>query len=262
MVSSGWQAPGPAEVPAPRSVGSRLATPSAGLRPVRVSTPRTARPPALTAHVLLLNKPFGALCQFRSGDGRPTLADYLQVPDVYAAGRLDADSEGLVLLTADGRLQHAITSPGRALGKKYWVQVEGTPADDALARLRQGVDLGDYTTRPARVQRIPEPSPLWTRDPPIRYRAAIPTAWLEIELHEGRNRQIRRMTARVGHPTLRLIRFAIGPWVLGALAPGEHCWAPVPARFIGPIESSSDTSGRLRARRQDARHSARRERNR
>ncbi|MBM3945680.1 MAG: hypothetical protein FJ317_09395, partial [SAR202 cluster bacterium] len=129
----------------------------------------------MTSRVLLLNKPFGVLCQFRSSDGRATLADYVHVPDVYAAGRLDADSEGLVVLTAEGRLQHAITSPGHELDKKYWVQVEGTPGNEALTRLRLGVDVGDYTTRPARVHCIPEPSTLWLRGPPIRYRAAIPT---------------------------------------------------------------------------------------
>jgi 23S rRNA pseudouridine2457 synthase len=171
--------------------------------------------------LILLNKPFGVLCQFTDPEGRPTLADYVRVPNVYPAGRLDHDSEGLVLLTDDGALQARLADPRHHVEKVYWVQVEGVPTDDALARLRAGVVLKDGPTRPARVRPIDEPPALWPRDPPIRWRASIPTAWLEIALTEGRNRQVRRMTAAVGHPALRLIRVAIGPYELGPLRPGE-----------------------------------------
>lgn len=171
--------------------------------------------------LILLNKPFGVLCQFTDPGGRPTLADYVPVPNVYPAGRLDHDSEGLVLLTDDGALQARLADPRHHVEKVYWVQVERVPTDDALARLRAGVVLKDGPTRPARVRPIDEPPALWPRDPPIRWRASIPTAWLEIALTEGRNRQVRRMTAAVGHPALRLIRVAIGPYALGGLQPGE-----------------------------------------
>lgn len=173
------------------------------------------------ARIILLNKPYGVLCQFSSPDGRPTLKDFVRVPDVYAAGRLDADSEGLVVLTDDGALQARISHPRHKLAKTYRVQVEGLPSVDALARLERGVDLGDFVTRPCRVRRIDEPAGLWPRNPPIRYRAAIPTAWLEIVIAEGKNRQVRRMTAKVGHPTLRLIRWAVGDWTLEGLPPGQ-----------------------------------------
>ena len=171
--------------------------------------------------LILLNKPFGVLCQFTDAEGRPTLADYVPVPNVYPAGRLDHDSEGLVLLTDDGALQARLADPRHHVEKVYWVQVERVPTDDALARLRAGVVLKDGPTRPARVRPIDEPPDLWPRDPPIRWRASIPTAWLEIALTERRNRQVRRMTAAVGHPALRLIRIAIGPYTLGGLRPGE-----------------------------------------
>jgi 23S rRNA pseudouridine2457 synthase len=171
--------------------------------------------------LILLNKPFGVLCQFTDPGGRPTLADYVPVPNVYPAGRLDHDSEGLVLLTDDGALQARLADPRHHVEKVYWVQVERVPTDDALARLRAGVVLKDGPTRPARVRPIDEPPALWPRDPPIRWRASIPTAWLEIGLTEGRNRQVRRMTAAVGHPALRLIRVAIGPYALDGLQPGE-----------------------------------------
>jgi 23S rRNA pseudouridine2457 synthase len=173
------------------------------------------------SRLILFNKPYGVLCQF-TGDGtRQTLADYIDVPGVYVAGRLDADSEGLLALTGDGRLQARIADPRHKLPKIYWAQVEGEPDAAALATLAAGLDLGDFVTKPCRVRRIPEPAGLWPRDPPIRYRAAIPTAWLEIELREGKNRQVRRMTAKIGHPTLRLVRAAIGDWSLGDLPPGQ-----------------------------------------
>jgi 23S rRNA pseudouridine2457 synthase len=182
--------------------------------------------------LILLNKPYGVLCQF-SGDGtRPTLKDLVDVPDVYPAGRLDTDSEGLVVLTDDGRLQAAIADPRHKLEKAYWVQVEGTPTAQALERLRRGVVLRDGPTRPARVRTLPEPA-LWPREPPIRERRAIPTAWLEIGLREGRNRQVRRMTAHVGLPTLRLVRVRVGPWELGGLAPGT--WRAIPAPALATL---------------------------
>ncbi len=172
------------------------------------------------ARLILFNKPYGVLSQF-TGDGRhPTLADHIAVPDVYPAGRLDRDSEGLLLLTDDGALQHRITHPRHKGWKRYWVQVEGIPDRGALERLRRGVELNDGPTRPARVEHLAPPS-LWERDPPVRFRKRIPTAWLVIGIREGRNRQVRRMTAAVGHPTLRLVRVAVGDWRLGTLRPGE-----------------------------------------
>jgi 23S rRNA pseudouridine2457 synthase len=172
------------------------------------------------------------LCQF-SGDGtRRTLAEFIEDRDVYPAGRLDADSEGLVVLTADGGVQARIASPRAKLPKTYWVQVEGTPQPAQLAALRDGVDLPDGRTRPARVRAMPEPATLWPRDPPIRVRRAIPTAWLEIVLTEGRNRQVRRMTAAVGLPTLRLVRHAVGPWSLDGLSPGESRSEAVDERVL------------------------------
>jgi len=182
--------------------------------------------------LILLNKPYGVLCQFSDARARETLADLVPVPGVYPAGRLDADSEGLVVLTGDGALQHRITDPRHKLPKTYWVQVEGEPTRAAVAALRHGVRLNDGMTRPARARVIVEPR-LWPRDPPIRQRRAIPTAWLEMTLREGRNRQIRRMTAAVGHPTLRLVRVGIGPFTLGGLAPGEWREAEVP-RELAP----------------------------
>lgn len=172
--------------------------------------------------LILFNKPYGVLCQFSRQAGRRSLADFIDVPDVYAAGRLDADSEGLVALTDDGRLQARIASPRHALAKTYWAQVEGVPDEQALARLRAGIDLGQFISRPSLARLVCEPTGLWQRDPPIRYRAAIPTSWVELVLREGKNRQVRRMTAHVGYPTLRLIRRAIGPWHVDGLAPG--CW--------------------------------------
>jgi len=172
--------------------------------------------------IVLFNKPFGVLCQFTDHDSRPTLADYIDIKNVYAAGRLDRDSEGLLVLTDDGRLQNRITSPKNKMEKTYWVQVEHAVTDQALQQLRTGVSLKDGITRPARVRRIGEPAGLWPREPPIRQRKHIPTCWIELTLTEGRNRQVRRMTAAVGHPTLRLIRVQIGDWKLGDLKPGEY----------------------------------------
>ena len=181
------------------------------------------------SRLILLNKPFGFICQFSPSGQRPTLADLVPVPGVYPAGRLDTDSEGLLVLTDDGRLQARIADPRHKLEKGYWVQVEGTPGPAALELLCRGVDLGDFVTRPARVAVIAEPEGLWPRDPPIRVRRAIPTAWLDIRIREGRNRQVRRMTARAGLPTLRLVRHQVGPWTLAGLLPGQ--WREAPATF-------------------------------
>ena len=171
--------------------------------------------------VVLLNKPYGVLCQFTDPAGRPTLAGLLDVPDVYPAGRLDADSEGLVVLTANGPLQARIAQPGAKLPKTYWVQVEGTAGPEALARLVAGITLRDGPARALGARVMDKPPPLWPREPPIRARKAIPTSWLAVSIDEGRNRQVRRMTAAVGLPTLRLVRWAVGPWTLEDLAPGR-----------------------------------------
>ena len=176
--------------------------------------------------LVLLNKPFAVLPQFTAPDDRRCLRDFVQIAGVYPAGRLDYDSEGLMLLTDFGPWQARISQPGSALRKVYRVQVEGTASDEALQRLRRGLVLNDGPTRPAPTRAIEEPDGLWPREPAIRVRKAIPTSWLEIELLEGRNRQVRRMTAAVGLPTLRLIRWAVGPWTLDGLAPGQ--WREVP----------------------------------
>ena len=178
------------------------------------------------SRLLLFNKPYGVLCQF-SGDGaRPTLSAFIDTPGVYPAGRLDLDSEGLLLLTDDGRLQARIADPRFKLAKTYLAQIEGEPDEGSLDQLRQGVRLKDGPTRPADVERLPAPD-LWPRDPPIRVRKSVPDTWLRMTIREGRNRQVRRMTAAVGHPTLRLVRWAIGAWTLEGLAPGEWCEAAV-----------------------------------
>jgi 23S rRNA pseudouridine2457 synthase len=177
--------------------------------------------------LIAFNKPFGVICKFRPEPGRRTLADFIDVPGVYPAGRLDTDSEGLLLLTDDGALQARIADPRHKLAKVYWAQVEGVADDAAIAALRHGVDLGDFRTQPAEARLIDEPEGLWPRDPPIRHRAKIPTSWLELTLREGKNRQVRRMTARVGFPTLRLVRAAIGGVSVRNVPPGE--WREVDA---------------------------------
>jgi 23S rRNA pseudouridine2457 synthase len=186
------------------------------------------------SRLILLNKPYGVICQFSPDAKHPTLKDYVPVPGVYPAGRLDTDSEGLLILTDDGTLQHRISDPRHKLPKTYWVQVEGVPDEAALDKLRHGVDLGDCVTLPALVDALPEPTALWPRDPPVRFRKAIPTSWITLTIREGKNRQVRRMTAAVGYPTLRLVRWSIGDWTLEGLAPGQ--WrdaAPVlPGRDI------------------------------
>ncbi len=171
--------------------------------------------------VILFNKPFGVLCQFSSSAGRKTLANFIDVPHVYAAGRLDLNSEGLLVLTDDGALQYRLSDPRHKLEKIYWVQVERSPERAALDALRHGVVLDGQMTLPAKVREIGEPEGLWPREPPIRYRKNVPTAWLEVRIREGRNRQVRRMTAAMGHPTLRLVRYAVGPYTLDGLAPGK-----------------------------------------
>jgi len=172
------------------------------------------------ATLVLFNKPYGVLSQFTSRPGMANLSAYIDIPKVYAAGRLDKDSEGLLVLTDDGALQHRIASPKHKLNKTYWAQVEGEIDEPALRKLRAGLVLKDGRTKPARAERMPAPD-VWDRDPPIRERRSIPTSWLRLTIREGRNRQVRRMTAAVGFPTLRLIRYAVGDWTLDGIAPGE-----------------------------------------
>lgn len=202
----------PPPSPRPRLALRRPAT--------RAPSPAPAPPPAV--RLLRFNKPYGVLSQFTPEGRWRGLKDFIDVPGVYVAGRLDADSEGLLLLTNDGALQARISDPRHKMEKTYWVQVEGIPDEAALRALRHGVQLGDGPTLPARVRRLEPPPALWERDPPIRVRQNIPDSWIELIIREGRNRQVRRMTAAVGHPTLRLVRAAIGPYTLDGLAPG--CW--------------------------------------
>jgi 23S rRNA pseudouridine2457 synthase len=175
------------------------------------------------SRLILFNKPYGVLCQFTDGSagpGRPNLADFIDAPGVYPAGRLDLDSEGLLLLTDDGRMQARIAGPAFKMAKTYLVQVEGEPDESDLAALRKGVRLKDGLTRPAQVERI-DPPMLWPRDPPVRFRKSVADCWLRMTIREGRNRQVRRMTAAVGHPTLRLVRWSIGEWSVQGIEPGE-----------------------------------------
>ncbi|WP_299355087.1 rRNA large subunit pseudouridine synthase E [uncultured Shimia sp.] len=183
------------------------------------------------SRTILFNKPYDVLSQFTDkgteGSTRRTLSDFIDVPKVYSAGRLDRDSEGLLVLTSDGRLQQQIANPKNKWPKTYWVQIEGTPSEDAISRLRKGVELKDGMTRPAGVDRMDEPDWLWPRTPPIRVRKSIPDSWLRLTIKEGRNRQVRRMTAAVGHPTLRLIRYAVGDWTIDGLLSGQWNDAPL-----------------------------------
>ncbi|WP_211091829.1 pseudouridine synthase [Vibrio agarilyticus] len=205
---------------APHSTARKKRPNPRGKTPSHASQKRSMPLTAAERKIIIFNKPYDTLSQFTDGDGRKTLADFISVKDVYAAGRLDRDSEGLLVLTNDGILQARLTQPGSKSPKTYWVQVEGAPTEADLARLRQGVELKDGMTLPAKVTIIDEPS-IWPRTPPVRFRAAIPTTWLAITIIEGRNRQVRRMTAHIGFPTLRLIRYSVGDISLGSLQPGE-----------------------------------------
>lgn len=204
-------------MPAPQRRRSRVRSPAKDAMKVRPANPK----------IVLLNKPFGVLTQFSGDDNEQTLKSCVPFKDVYPAGRLDKDSEGLLVLTNDGVIQHKITDPKYKMPKLYWAQVEGIPSTEALKALRDGVELNDGVTAPAEVFLMDEPAELWPRVPPIRERQAIPTAWLCLRITEGRNRQVRRMTAAVGYPTLRLIRAGVGPWTLRGMQPGE--WREEPS---------------------------------
>lgn len=172
--------------------------------------------------LILFNKPFGVITQFSPDEKHPSLAEYIPVKNVYPAGRLDHDSEGLLLLTDDGKLQNKISHPKNKMPKTYWVQVDGDITDDAIAHLQKGVALKDGLTKPAKCIRMDEPENLWPRDPPVRFRKHIPTSWIALTISEGRNRQVRRMTAAVGFPTLRLVRYSVGEWTIDNLQPGKY----------------------------------------
>ncbi len=173
------------------------------------------------SRLILFNKPYGVICQFSEHEKHASLAEYIKIKNVYAAGRLDHDSEGLLLLTDDGKLQHKIASPKNKMEKTYWAQVDGQITEEAIKQLRKGVMLKDGLSLPAKARIIDPPEMLWPRDPPVRFRKNIPTSWLELTIREGRNRQVRRMTAAVGFPTLRLIRYKVGEWTLKNILPGE-----------------------------------------
>ncbi|MBV8047692.1 MAG: pseudouridine synthase [Paludibacterium sp.] len=203
--------------------------------------------------LILLNKPYGVICQFSQHELHRTLKDYVQEPGFYPAGRLDTDSEGLLLLTNDGTLQHRISDPRWKLPKTYWVQVEGTPSDAQLTQLQSGVDLGDFVTRPAECARL-DPPAIWPRMPPIRVRKSVPDSWISLTISEGKNRQVRRMTAKVGLPTLRLVRVAIGPWRLDGLAPGEMRRLQISLEDLPRVKHAVGINKPAGATRRPARH--------
>jgi 23S rRNA pseudouridine2457 synthase len=198
--------------------GGEICTGQIILQPISLKSDRLL---ARQKMLIRFNKPYGVICQFSPSADKPTLKDFIALPNVYPAGRLDTDSEGLLLLTDEGRLQARIADPQHKLPKTYWVEVEGAPTGTDLRPLREGINLGDFTTQPAMAKLLPTPLALWPRVPPVRFRKLIPTCWLEITIAEGKNRQIRRMTAKIGLPTLRLIRVGIGDWTLDGLLPGE-----------------------------------------